>query len=104
MTDLKLWELQVRERGPNHRNYVCDPLPSRSSASHGSERVLESSLDGLARHGIREFETDCRIRAINRTDFGPLRARPRGRPALPQLIVVLHRGIEIKGEMNRAIQ
>jgi hypothetical protein len=53
ITDLKLWKLPFRERGPNHRNYVCDPLPSRSSASHGSERVLESSLDGLARHGIR---------------------------------------------------
>jgi hypothetical protein len=80
MTDLKLWELQVRERGPNHRNYVCDPLPSRSSASHGSERVLESSLDGLARHGI-EVRNGFRIRAINRTDFGPLGARAPRPPA-----------------------
>lgn len=81
ITYLKLWELQFRERGPNHRNYVCDPLPARSSASHGSERVLESTLDGLARHGIRRVRNGFRIRAINRTDFGPLGARAPRPPA-----------------------
>jgi phosphoenolpyruvate carboxylase len=105
ITYLKLWELLNSER-EDRITETTSVIPSRRGARlHTALREYSRArLTGLLGTASK-FETDCRgIRAINRTDFGPLGARAAPGPALPQLIVVLHRGIEIKGEVNRAIQ